>query len=35
MGKRPTYEELEQRVDELEKKARERAKLEERMQCTT
>ncbi len=32
MGKKPTYEELEQRVDGLEKKARERAKLDDRMQ---
>ena len=32
MVKKPTYEELEQRVDGLEKKARERARLDNRMQ---
>ncbi len=32
MGKKPTYEELEQRVEGLEKKARERARLDDRMQ---
>ena len=32
MGKKPTYEELEQRVDGLKKKARERARLDDRMQ---
>ena len=32
MGKKPTYEELEQRVDGLEKKARERARLDDRTQ---
>lgn len=32
MGKKPTYEELEQRVDGLEKEARERARLDDRMQ---
>lgn len=32
MGKKPTYEVLEQRVDGLEKEARERARLEKQMQ---